>query len=225
MQTVGDRILAHHFSLPEHWDLPADIELLHPHGGAETERAMRAFMGRYYGDTTPRVLLLGINPGRLGAGVTGVCFTDPIRLRDPCGIAHNFKDHRELSSVFIYEMIEAFGGPAPFYRHVCIDAVCPLGFTKDGKNFNYYDRADLELAVRPVIENQLTTFHGIVRRPEVVFSVGQGTNFKYLKKLNARLGLFDRVVPLPHPRWVMQYRLRRKAEYIREYVDKIGAYL
>ena len=51
---------------------------------------------------TQRHLLLGINPGRFGGGVTGIPFTDPIRLQNVCGIENNFEKKQELSSVFIY---------------------------------------------------------------------------------------------------------------------------
>ncbi|MCK5703784.1 MAG: DUF4918 family protein, partial [Cyclobacteriaceae bacterium] len=59
----------------------------------------------------------------------------------------------------------------------------------------------------------------------VAFSMGKGQNFKYLKYLNKKYQLFDKVEPLPHPRWVMQYRLKRKAEFIHEYISKISAAL
>jgi len=33
------------------------------------------FYKKYYNDNNPRFLILGINPGRFGAGVTGIPFT------------------------------------------------------------------------------------------------------------------------------------------------------
>ncbi|MDX1407920.1 MAG: DUF4918 family protein, partial [Saprospiraceae bacterium] len=54
-----------------------------------------------------------------------------------------------------------------------------------------------------------------------VLSMGQGKNFKFLKKLNDERGYFEQVVPLPHPRWVMQYRLKRKQEFIDQYVQAL----
>lgn len=34
--------------------------------------------------------ILGINPGRFGAGTTGIAFIDPIRLENECGINNSF---------------------------------------------------------------------------------------------------------------------------------------
>ena len=44
-------------------------------------------------------------------------------------------------------------------------------------------------------------------------------NFKFLQRLNAENHLFEEIIPLSHPRFVMQYRLKRKDEYIRQYLD------
>ena len=32
--------------------------------------------------------------------------------------------------------------------------------------------------------------------------------------LNAEMKFFDKIVPLPHPRFIMQYKLKKKDEYI-----------
>ena len=89
-----------------------------------------SFYTKYYSDNNKRILLLGINPGRFGGGVTGIPFTDPVRLEKVCGIKNDFQKKQELSSVFIYEMIEAYGGAEKFYKQFYISAVSPLGFVK-----------------------------------------------------------------------------------------------
>lgn len=83
-----------------------------------------------------RVPILGINPGRFGSGLTGVTFTDPVALADECGISNHLPRKRELSSIYIYEMIRHMGGPAEFYQQFFLSAVCPLGFTRKGVNLN-----------------------------------------------------------------------------------------
>src|SRR6201996_1903311 len=74
-------------------------------------------------------IILGINPGRFGAGLTGIPFTDPKRLISECHIPYTGKMSHEPSSVFIYEMINAYGGPEAFYKDIYINSPCPLGFT------------------------------------------------------------------------------------------------
>jgi hypothetical protein len=54
--------------------------------------------------------------------------------------------------LFIYEMIDAFGGAESFYKQFYINSICPLGFTATnarGKevNYNYYDSKELIAAV------------------------------------------------------------------------------
>jgi len=49
-----------------------------------------------------------------------------------------------------------------------------------------------------------------------------GLNEKFLHYLNDRHQLFDEIIPLSHPRWVMQYRLKRKDEFIGEYLERLG---
>ena len=184
---------------------------------------VETFYRKYYSDTNERVLLFGINPGRFGGGITGIPFTDPIRLEELCGIPNVFDKKAELSSTFIYDMIEAFGGPSSFYAHFFITAVSPLGFVKDGKNLNYYDIPELRKGWEPFflecIRNQLP----LMKTNSVAFSIGQGKNVDYLKKLNDMRPSFTSIRPLPHPRWVMQYRLKRKSEFIQVYMDELQA--
>jgi hypothetical protein len=61
----------------------------------EEELAMRIsseFYRKYYSDENKRHLILGINPGRFGGGVTGVPFTDPKRLISECHIPYEGQD-------------------------------------------------------------------------------------------------------------------------------------
>src|ERR1700748_1352959 len=73
------------------------------------------FYQKYYSDNGPRHLILGINPGRFGAGLTGIPFTDPKRLMAVCHIPYAGRITHEPSSAYVYEMIEAYGGPEAFY--------------------------------------------------------------------------------------------------------------
>ena len=219
--TFSEQVLDFHNSLNPNWKLPKDFELIYPYGNEMTLDAMRQFYQKYYSDNQVRTFLFGINPGRFGAGVTGVPFTDPIRLEEVCGIQNDFKKRSELSSIFVYEFIEAFGGIETFNQHFYVSSICPLGFIKDGKNINYYDDKKLEKAVEKYIiqnfEEQLK--FGCNRK--IALCMGQGKNFKYFKKMNEKLKLFEKIIPLPHPRWVMQYRRKRKQEFIDQYISAL----
>lgn len=219
MKNFSDLVIAYTQSLQPPKGLPKDVDVLNPYQNTETFKISSSFYHAYYGDQKERIMCFGINPGRFGAGVTGVPFTDPIRLEEACGISNDFEKKAELSSKFIYDMIDAYGGPKDFYERFYISAVSPLGYVRDGINLNYYDikgyKELFEHYAVSEIKKQLP--FGISRK--VAFSIGKGENIKYLNWLNTRHQLFEKLIPLPHPRWVMQYRLKRKDEFIQEYLD------
>jgi len=219
--TFGEQVLDYHFGLPT-INLPREIDWLYPYDSSYVREIMQLFFSKYFDDSHPRCLLLGINPGRFGAGITGVPFTDPIRLQEVCGIENDFTKRQELSSLFVYDFIKALGGVREFYSHFYITSICPLGFVKDGKNYNYYDDKHLEQVVQPLIIENIRTQIRIGGRTDVAFSMGKGKNFKYLKKLNDQYSFFEEVKPLPHPRWVMQYKLKKKNQFVQEYVKALS---
>ncbi len=78
MVTVADRIIAFNKQLDFSGNLPDGISIMNPFKENDTIIPVSsAFYQKYYNDNNPRHLILGINPGRFGAGVTGIPFTDP----------------------------------------------------------------------------------------------------------------------------------------------------
>ncbi len=47
-----------------------------------------------------------------------------------CGIENDLAEKAELSSHFIYAVVEAYGGASAFYYDFFITAMSPLGFTR-----------------------------------------------------------------------------------------------
>ncbi len=225
--TFAEKIIQFNRNLKFEQPLPPGIRVMNPY--AENPQALEVsslFYRRFYDDDHPRRLILGINPGRFGAGVTGVPFTDTQRLKEYCGLEIRNVETRELSSVFVYEMINAYGGTEKFYGDFFISAVSPLGFVRaNGKggeiNYNYYDSRDLLEAVEPFIiqsiEEQLT--FGI--KTDTCYCLGNNKNYKYLLSLNRTKNYFEQVIPLEHPRYIMQYKLKQKYEYIRKFTERL----
>jgi hypothetical protein len=184
----------------------------------------KEFYGKYYNDNRIRHLILGINPGRFGAGVTGIPFTDTKRMIEKCGIKIKSLETHETSSVFVYDVIEAYGGVEKFYSDFYINSICPLGFTAIGKsgkdvNYNYYDSKELTASVYDfIIQNIQKQLEFPIKR-DVCFCFGSGKNFEFLSNLNAEHHFFGRIVPLDHPRFVMQYKSKQKQEYIDKYLS------
>lgn len=224
-RTLADQLLRHvlSFTLAD-VELPPGVGVLDPFNGPhgdEVRRIVTAFHREYFSDDRPRTLMLGINPGRLGAGSTGLSFTDTKRCESDLGIpVHGLRTH-EPSSDFFYRMIRAAGGADAFYSRVYVHAVCPLGFVRDGVNLNYYDDKALERAVTPFVEAWLRTLIRCGMRTDVVLCIGTGKNTAYFRKLNERLGLFDRIIALEHPRYVMQYKARSLELYIDKYLEAL----
>ena len=225
MPTFADHVIEFNRALEFEGTLPPGIRVMNPF--RENPGALEAssrFYRKYYDDGTPRRIILGINPGRFGAGLTGVPFTDPKRLVSECGIEYPGPPAHEPSSAFIYAMIARYGGPAAFYRDFYINSLCPLGFTAlkpNGKevNYNYYDSKELAEAARPFMLACLKKQLEFSIRRDVCFCLGTGKNAAFITALNQEHGFFDRIVPLEHPRYVIQYKTKQKQAYIDKYLE------
>ena len=194
---------------------------MNPYGDPAVQRYMRAFLDKYFSDYHERTIVMGINPGRFGAGVTGITFTDPVAMADFLGIPNALPRRRELSSVFIYDMIHRFGGPDQFFSKFFLTAISPLGYTRDGLNLNYYDEPALVRAVTPFIVSTLEQQIALGCRRDVAYVLGFGANRKFIEKLNSEHRFFERIVALEHPRWIMQYRRKKLDQYIDKYVETL----
>lgn len=217
--TWAEHLLSFYKELQPPENLPGCIEWLYPQKDAAVMKVVEQFLNQYYNDSNPRKLLLGINPGRFGAGVTGVNFTSPKQLTEDCNIHHSFKNQSELSAEFIYEMIRAFGGTENFYAQFFIGSVCPLGFVKHGKNINYYDDKELLKVVEPFIISSSKRLINFTADRKTCFAIGGEKNFKYLSSINNRFHWFEEIIPLPHPRYIMQYKRRQKEKFIQHYLQ------
>jgi hypothetical protein len=221
-KTLPEKIISFYRGLEFSDLLPDGVTVMNPYRSEDVISILSLFSRKYYAESVPRTMILGINPGRFGAGVTGITFTDPVRLQSSCGIGNTFPKRQELSSVFIYEMIERMGGPDRFYSGFFLSAVCPLGFLKNNLNMNYYDDRVLEKAVTPFIVETLKQQLRFGINRDRVICLGEGKNFQYLEKRNREHGFFHEVIPLAHPRFIMQYRLKKKEEYLNSYAWALG---
>ncbi|MEM8999501.1 MAG: uracil-DNA glycosylase family protein [Bacteroidota bacterium] len=191
----------------------------------EVGNISRHFYKKFYDDCHQRHLILGINPGRLGAGATGIPFTDTKRLTEVCGIAIGSVQTHEPSSVFVYDLIEAYGGAECFYGRYYINSVCPLGFVTQSKkgnwvNCNYYDDEQLF--------ETLYDFMVIGLKKQIAFGINTETcyvlgkkNAKYLKRINDREKLFETLVVFDHPRYIAQYKSKQIPEYLEHFLGQL----
>ena len=180
----AQKVLRFYKTLEPRFEFEKDVVIMNPFESEYAWSLTSAFYKKFYNDTLPRKMIFGINPGRFGGGVTGIPFTDPVRLQEKCGIENSLKKQAELSSVFIYAMIDAYGGPAAFYKDFFITALSPLGFTKNGINLNYYDDKQLLVSTRPFISDcikkQIQIFPS-----DICYCLGEGTNYAIFEKMNS----------------------------------------
>jgi hypothetical protein len=228
MNNFAERVIEYNMNLTFNLDLPEGIRMMNPF--LESPRTLEIsseFYRKFYSDNNKRRLILGINPGRFGAGVTGIPFTDTKRLSDKCGIHLNGVHTHEPSSVFIYEAIEAYGGVDKFYSDFYINSPSPLGFVKtaeNGKeiNYNYYDSPELLATVYPLLIKSINDHISIGINTDVAYCLGTGKNYSILTKLNKEFNFFDKLIPLEHPRYIMQYKSKLKSEYLEKYVRALN---
>ncbi|MDP4265527.1 MAG: DUF4918 family protein [Bacteroidota bacterium] len=202
-------------------ELPKEVDLLFPQKSKEVMTVVKEFLDKYYNDNKPRRLLFGINPGRFGGGITGINFTAPRQLKNNCGIDHPFGNSSELSAEFIYEVIEKYGGPGKFYHDYFISAISPLGFTRNGINMNYYDDKLLQKAIIPFITGSIQKQLDYGFERDRCICIGGEKNFKFLASLNKEYKFFEEIIPLPHPRFILQYRRKQKELYVKQYLTAL----
>ncbi|MGC4232120.1 MAG: SMUG2 DNA glycosylase family protein [Niabella sp.] len=223
MKTIADKVIAFNGQLQYAGLLPSGFGVMNPFKeNPETMEVMAQFYYKFYNDNKRRKFLIGINPSRHGAGLTGVPFTDTKRLDMVCGIKMKSAYSHEPSSVFLYEMIQEYGGAQNFYSNIYINSPFPLAIIRragngNWLNANYYDDRVLFEAVKPFMVKSLKQHIQIGVRTDKAYVLGK-KNLSFLEKINREEKLFGELVCLEHPRYIQQYKSKDKAAYIEKYL-------
>ena len=221
--TIGQRIIAFNKGLQYTGKLPEGFAVLNPYlDNPETLQVMTSFYDKYYNDEVPRKFIIGINPSRHGAGVTGVPFTDTKHLENDCGIPMLSARTHEVSSVFVYDMIAQYGGVAAFYKDYYINSPFPLAIVRKNAqgnwlNANYYDDPELFALTREYMIETLKKHIALGLDTNEVYILGK-KNATFLEKLNKEASLFKKMVILEHPRYIEQYKSKEKQLYIDKFI-------
>lgn len=213
----GDRVMSFYDGLDRFRWATSEVALLSPVAEPAQRLALAAFCAKFYHDDASRVFWLGINPSRVRLTSTGIPYTDGFALEEYCGIANAFEKRRELTSDFFYRFIEQYGGAEAFYARHFAGAAYPLSILKKDKYCNYYDRglpAEVIDAIPAMLEQQ-----SIIGHRRVLVVIGSGQNAKVLCQLNEELGLFDHVLVVEHPRYIMQYKSANIEFYLEKFCD------
>lgn len=154
------------------------------------------FWRTYYGGAVPRVVLCGINPGRHGAGKTGIPFLDFQLLSQL--ISGIDRQDSERSARFFFQVVRQFG-VAAFFHSFYVTNVASVGFIRDGKNLNY---DALPASALEVVERNFLQEMEIVQ-PTHVISLSNVVQKTVRKLLPTTV---DCSMRLPHPSWITTYR-------------------
>ncbi len=226
MNTFADKVIQFNKELSFSGKLPKGIRIINPFKeNSEIIPITEIFYKKFYNDSKKRKLILGINPGRLGGGATGIPFTDTKRLSEICKIKIDSFATHEPSSVFIYDVIAAYGGVKKFYQGFYINSICPLGFialNKNNKwiNCNYYDYEELFSAMENFIISNLKKQISFGIDTNICFVLGK-KNAKFLEQINEKEQLFGSMVVFDHPRYIEQYKSKLKSSFISDYLKKL----
>lgn len=100
------------------------------------EKFIREFYEKYINNNIDniKVVMCGINPGRYGAGKTGIPFIDFNSLSEM--LPSISRKGNERSAEFFYSIIKNYGAKS-FYSNIYVTNICSIGFEKNKKNHNY----------------------------------------------------------------------------------------
>ena len=235
-KTIAQKILAFNDTLKSaSINLPEKCRLINPFAGANQQQIAQItqitqrFYRQYYHDNKRRFMILGSSPARRGTALTGVPFEDVNHLQKDTRISLDAFGANKRSSSFLYEVMEEYGGRQNFYKQFYMNFVCLLGIEKinlkgNWVNCNYYENAALKKCLHPFIIDSLRCQIDFNIDTSVCFCIGSGENFKFLTNINNKHRFFDTIVPLEHPRFIMQYNADRKEEFMQKYVNIFRQY-
>ncbi len=229
--TFADQILKFNEKLSSIFlDLPLGYEILNPYNGDQKEKVKQvtySFYKKYYNDNHSRRLIFGSSPARKGTAVTGVPFEDAIHLQNETGIFIDEFYINKTTTTFLYDVIREYGGCEKFYYDFYLNFVCPLGIAKTNSkgnkvNCNYYEDKDLQKSLYSFIISSIKNQINFGIDTSVCYCIGSGENFKFLSKINNEYHFFDKIIPLEHPRFIMQYNSNKKNLYIEKYLHVLN---
>ena len=174
------------------------------------------FHKRYVQPNSPKIVMCGINPGRRGAGITGIPFIDTNSLSEMLPDISNPKS--EKSAKFFFSIIKEFG-INEFSRNIHVTNMSWFGFYSLDKgtnvNYNY-----LPIEIQNVLVDKFVEEMDFVN-PNVILPIGDTVKLELLNNLKVKNRISAEIgTRLYHP----AYRLVERNSYIKvltEYLTKL----
>lgn len=207
-------------------ELPDGFKIINPFNGEQKEivnEISTTFYKKFYNDFNKRRLILGSSPARRGTAITGVPFEDAAHLQKETGILIDKFYINKSSSDFLYDVIEKYGGCKKFYSDFYMNFVCPVGITRTNSkgnevNCNYYEDKKVQEILYSLIVNSIQEQIDLGIDTSICYCIGSGENYKFLCKINEKYKFFEEIIPLEHPRFIMQYNSKHKDKFLEKYL-------
>lgn len=229
--SVAHKILEFNLTLSEQLlEVPQGYKIINPFNSSSKDQVKRIttlFYQKYYNDNKMRRLILGSSPARRGTAVTGIPFEDAAHIQTETGIVIDNFYVNKGSSNFLYEVMNKYGGCSKFYDDFLMSFVCPLGIVRINSkgnevNCNYYENKKLEKMLYPFILESLHKQITFNIDTSVCYCIGSGENYKFLLEVNKKYHLFGTIIPLEHPRFIMQYNSKNKNTFLKKYLNALN---
>lgn len=229
-KTFAEQILQFNQGLSsETFNLPTTFKVINPFNGEQKElikSITTKFYQKFYNDSRPRRMILGSSPARRGSAITGVPFEDAEHLQTETGIFINEFYINQSSQGFLYDVMKKYGGYEKFYTDFYMNFVCPLGLVRINSNnkevnCNYYEDKKVQEILKPFIINGIKDQISFGIDTSICYCIGSGENYRFLSNLNSEYHFFNQIVPLEHPRYIMQYNSKNKEKFIEKYLNSL----
>jgi uracil-DNA glycosylase len=164
------------------------------------------FHKKYVQPNSPKIVMCGINPGRKGAGISGIPFIDTNSLSKMLPDISNLKS--EKSAKFFFSIVEELG-INEFYKNVHVTNMSWFGFYKldKGTNLNYNS---LPIEIQNVLIDKFVEEMDFIN-PDVIIPIGDIVNWELLFNLKVKNRINAEIAQrLYHP----AYRLVDRKTYI-----------
>ena len=212
-------------------NLPNGFKIINPFNGESKEEIKKittSFYSKFYNDSHKRRMILGSSPARRGTAVTGVPYEDAQHLQAETGIFIDNFHINKSSSNFLYEVIEKYGGCEKFYNDFYMNFICPLGIVRINSkgnevNCNYYENKRVQDTLYSFIINSIKEQLNFNIDTSICYCIGSGENYKFLSKINEQYDFFQSIIPLEHPRFIMQYNSVNKDLFIKKYLNALNS--
>lgn len=204
-----------------------NYKIINPYNNENIKIITKKFYTKYYNDNNKRRLILGSNPARRATISTGIPFEDANHLEKVIGIKIDNFHVLKASSDFLYDVINKYGGCDKFYNDFYMNFVFPFGIVKINEknnetNCNYYEIKHFDSLLLDYIIDSIKEILKLNIDTSICYCIGSGKNYEILNKINNKYHFFNKIIPLEHPRFIMQYHSKDKEIYLKKYLDVLN---